>query len=177
MLKVYNRWLDRRHNSKWKPRIYLAVEVLALVSLTAFVYFTIPKPLAVVTGVGVLYFLYFSSLSRYIKVRDRQHFGKKNNSNHNFSKPLDRREKSELKPILYLGSEIFLLALVAYMVSLMKILPLTIIAVLSAIYFFIISSLERYDSVIHRQDELTAGGINRCLFPFRSSCYQSYNPL
>jgi len=62
--------------------------VLALVSLTAFVYFTIPKPLPVVTGVGVLYFFYFSSLSRYIKVRDRQRLGKKKSSNHNLEKPL-----------------------------------------------------------------------------------------
>lgn len=154
MLKLYNRWLERRHSSNWKPRIYLVVEVIALLSFTAFAYLILPTPLAVVTGVGVLYYFYFSSLSRYIRVRDRQRFSKKNNGHETHKNPVERREKSELKPLLYLTSEIFLLVLLTYMVSLLKILPLTIIAVLASIYFFIISSLERYDRVITRQDLL-----------------------
>ena len=156
MIKVYNKWLERRHSSKWKPRIHLFVEVIALLLLPVLIYFILPKPFAVVSGVGVLYFFYLSSFPRYFRVRDRQRFPKKKrNSNNTTPKFMERRESSKFKPLFYLVCEMSLLALLAYLISLLKVLPLTIIAVMVATYFFILSSLKRYNRVVSRQENFT----------------------
>ncbi len=64
----------------------------------------------------------------------------------------DRREKGHNnKPRLYLLVEVSLLALVVFLISLLKIKFVTIISAVVAIYYFIMSCLPRYLKVMKRQ--------------------------
>jgi len=65
----------------------------------------------------------------------------------------DRRAKGRnKKPELYLTGEILVLVIIVFMVSFLKIKLLTVVSVLAAIYFLVISSLPRYKRVVARQE-------------------------
>ena len=64
----------------------------------------------------------------------------------------DRREKGRNnKPKVYFAVEIILLALVVFLISLMKIKFITVVSALVAVYVLIMSCIPRYYRVIKRQ--------------------------
>ena len=67
------------------------------------------------------------------------------------SKWSDRRTASALKPFIYLMIEVIILLMLCWFVSYLDILIITILVSLGAIYFFMTSSLSRYNKVLKRQ--------------------------
>ncbi|RRS30604.1 MAG: hypothetical protein P794_06575 [Epsilonproteobacteria bacterium (ex Lamellibrachia satsuma)] len=63
----------------------------------------------------------------------------------------DRRRASTVKPLVYLVIEAIILGAVCWFVSYLNILILTVLVCLGAIYFFLTSSLPRYNKIIKRQ--------------------------
>ena len=64
----------------------------------------------------------------------------------------DRRKKgNNNKPKIYLLVEIFLLALVVFLISLLKIKFITVLSALGALYLLMMSCLPRYSRVKKRQ--------------------------
>ena len=64
----------------------------------------------------------------------------------------DRRKKGRNnKPKVYLAVEIILLALVVFLISLMKIKFITVVSALAAVYVLIMSCIPRYYRVVKRQ--------------------------
>ena len=69
-----------------------------------------------------------------------------------YSKWSDRRTaQGSLKPFIYLVIEFIVLLMLCWFVSLFDILIITIFAGLGAMYFFMTSSLPRYNKVKNRQ--------------------------
>ena len=65
----------------------------------------------------------------------------------------ERRAKGRnKKPEIYLTGEVLAMAVAVFMVSFLKIKLLTVLSVLAAIYFLLISSLPRYRRVVARQE-------------------------
>ena len=65
----------------------------------------------------------------------------------------DRRAKGRnRKPEFYLVGEILVMMIIVFMVTFLKIKLLTILSVLAAIYFLLISSLPRYKRIVARQE-------------------------
>jgi len=67
------------------------------------------------------------------------------------SKWSDRRSSSRVKPFIYLMVEVIILVSLCWFVSSLDILIITILVSLGAIYFFITSSLLRYNKILKRQ--------------------------
>jgi len=66
----------------------------------------------------------------------------------------NRRAKGKnSKPLIYLMVEIFILMVAVFLISLAKITALTIVSVLAAVFFFVISCLPRFRRVRARQTE------------------------
>lgn len=74
MIHQYHKWHDRRHASKVKPLAYLLVEFFLYTLAVWFTFKAGPLWLTIIVGVGLLYYFLTSSLSRYRKVKERQHF-------------------------------------------------------------------------------------------------------
>ena len=65
----------------------------------------------------------------------------------------DRRAKGRnRKPEIYLTGEVLAMAVAVFMVSFLNIKLLTVLSVVAAIYFLLISSLPRYRRVVARQE-------------------------
>ena len=67
------------------------------------------------------------------------------------SKLSNRRRASVVKPLFYLLIEGIILVSLCWFVSFLHILLLTILVCLAAIYFFVTSSLSRYNKIKKRQ--------------------------
>jgi hypothetical protein len=66
----------------------------------------------------------------------------------------ERRSKGHNnKPKIYLAVEVFLLCLIIFIISFAKIKFLTVISILGAVFFIIISSIPRYKKIISRQSD------------------------
>jgi hypothetical protein len=65
----------------------------------------------------------------------------------------DRRAKGRnRKPEAYLTGEILALVIVVFMLSFLKIKLLTVLSIVAAIYFVMVSSVPRYKRVVLRQE-------------------------
>jgi len=66
----------------------------------------------------------------------------------------ERREKGRnSKPKIYLALEIFLLISLVFLISFVKIKFLTVVSVLAALFFFLMSCLPRYRKIVARQSD------------------------
>jgi len=69
----------------------------------------------------------------------------------NIGQPERRAKGRNSKPLTYLLSEAFILLLLVFFVSFADILPVTIMAALAAVFYFMVSCLPRYRGIKKRQ--------------------------